>query len=82
MASWYKPEIGETQTGCLLWNKAAYTEERGNVTGGDDMRRLCGYTLFCIAVGMLIGLFIQSVLMQAILILGLLLLGYNLFVCG
>ena len=46
------------------------------------MRRLCGYTLFCIAVGMLIGLFIQSVLMQAILILGLLLLGYNLFACG
>ncbi len=45
------------------------------------MRRLCGFFLFCVAIGMLIGLFITSVVIQTIVILLLLLLGYNLFVC-
>ncbi len=45
------------------------------------MRRLLGYTLFWIAAGMVIGLFIESILVSIILILGLLLLGYNLFLC-
>lgn len=45
------------------------------------MRRLLGYTLFWIAAGMVIGLFIESILVSIILILGLLLLGYNLFFC-
>lgn len=45
------------------------------------MRRLIGYTLFWIAVGMVIGLFIESIVISIILILGLLLIGYNLFLC-
>ncbi len=45
------------------------------------MRRLVGYTLFWIAVGMVIELFIESIFFSILLILFLLLLGYNLFVC-
>ena len=45
------------------------------------MRRLCGFALFCIALGMLIGLFIASIFWKSVIILILLLLGYNLFVC-
>jgi hypothetical protein len=45
------------------------------------MRRLIGYTLFWIAVGMVIELFIESIFFSILLILFLLLLGYNLFVC-
>lgn len=45
------------------------------------MKRLCGFFFFCVAVGMLIGLFIQSIVLQGVLILLLLLVGYNLFVC-
>ncbi|MDD3794839.1 MAG: hypothetical protein PHE06_02485 [Lachnospiraceae bacterium] len=45
------------------------------------MKRLIGYSLFCIAIGMLIGLFISSILLQALIIFLLLLIGYNLFVC-
>lgn len=45
------------------------------------MRRLCGFALFWVAVGMLIGLLIVSIFWQSVIILGLLLLGYNLFVC-
>lgn len=46
------------------------------------MCRLIGYTLFWIAIGMVIGLFIESIVISIILILFLVLLGYNLFVCG
>lgn len=46
------------------------------------MRKLIGYTLFCIAAGMVIELFIKSIVWDIILILALLLLGYNLFCCG
>lgn len=45
------------------------------------MKRLCGFTLFCVAIGMVIGLCIKSILIQCIVILILLLIGYNLFVC-
>ena len=45
------------------------------------MRRLIGYTLFWIAVGMVIELFIESIFFSILLILFLLLIGYNLFVC-
>lgn len=45
------------------------------------MRRLLGYTLFWIAAGLIIGLFIESIVASIFLILGLLLLGYNLFLC-
>ena len=45
------------------------------------MRRLIGYTLFWIAAGMVIQLFIESILISILLILFLLLLGYNLFLC-
>lgn len=45
------------------------------------MRRLIGYTLFWIAVGIAVGLFIESIFFSIVIILGLLLIGYNLFVC-
>ncbi|MDY3249262.1 MAG: hypothetical protein SOX32_02830 [Candidatus Choladocola sp.] len=45
------------------------------------MRRLIGYTLFWIAAGMVIQLFIESILISILLILFFLLLGYNLFLC-
>ncbi|MBO5246823.1 MAG: hypothetical protein J6B28_06120 [Eubacterium sp.] len=45
------------------------------------MRRLFGYTLFCIAVGMLLTLFIESKVFLIILIGLLLLIGYELFCC-
>ncbi len=45
------------------------------------MKRLCGFSLFCIALGMLIGIFITNLFFQSVVILLLLLIGYNLFVC-
>ncbi|HIV23499.1 MAG TPA: hypothetical protein IAC80_06125 [Candidatus Merdiplasma excrementigallinarum] len=45
------------------------------------MKRLCGFFLFCVAIGMLIGLFIPGAVVQTVVILLLLLIGYNLFVC-
>ena len=46
-----------------------------------QMKRLCGFFLFCVAIGMLIGLFIPGAVVQTVVILLLLLIGYNLFVC-
>ncbi len=43
------------------------------------MRKLIGYTMFWIAVGMVLGLFIENILIRMLMILFLLLLGYNLF---
>lgn len=45
------------------------------------MKRVAGYTLFWIAVGMLISLFISNTFWNILLIFVLLLVGYNLFVC-
>lgn len=45
------------------------------------MRRLIGFTLFWIAVGMLLMLFLHSKLLGLIIIFLLLILGYNLFSC-
>lgn len=45
------------------------------------MKRLCGFALFCIALGMLIGLLISHIFWCSVIILILLLVGYNLFVC-
>ena len=46
------------------------------------MRRLIGYSFFCIAVGMLITLFIGSAVVLVIISGVLLLIGYELFCCG
>lgn len=46
------------------------------------MCRLIGYTLFWGAMGMLIGMFIESIAVSIILILFLVMISYNLFVCG
>ncbi len=46
------------------------------------MRRLIGYSFFCIAVGMLITLFIESAVVLVIISGILLLIGYELFCCG
>ncbi len=43
------------------------------------MRRLIGYTMFWIAVGMVLELFLANILVSILLILFFLLLGYNLF---
>lgn len=45
------------------------------------VRRLIGYSLFCIALGMLISLFVQSNVFVVVLIGALLLIGYQLFCC-
>jgi len=45
------------------------------------MKRVIGYTLFWIAVGMLLKLFIRSVFIELLLIFLFLLIGYNLFSC-
>ena len=39
------------------------------------MKRLCGFFLFCVAIGMLIGLFIPGAVVQTVVILLLLLIG-------
>lgn len=46
---------------------------------GDFMKRMIGFILFWIAIGMLLMLFIHNMLIGMILIAVLLLLGYNLF---
>ena len=46
------------------------------------MRRLIGYSFFCVAVGMLITLFIESAVVLVIISGVLLLIGYELFCCG
>lgn len=45
------------------------------------MRRLFGFALFWVAVGMVIGIFIESIVINILVILFFLLLGYNLFLC-
>lgn len=45
------------------------------------MRRLCGFGLFCVALGMIIGLCITKVFWCCVLVFVLLLIGYNMFVC-
>ncbi|MGI6018102.1 MAG: hypothetical protein ACOX8M_04785 [Marvinbryantia sp.] len=45
------------------------------------MKKVVGYTLFWIAVGMLIALLISNIFWSVLLISILLLLGYNLFIC-
>ncbi|MCD8348487.1 MAG: hypothetical protein LUD16_11205 [Lachnospiraceae bacterium] len=43
------------------------------------MRRLAGYTLFWVGLGMIVEMILDSVLISVLLILFLLLMGYNLF---
>ena len=45
------------------------------------MKRIAGYTLFWISVGMLIALLIANTFWNVLRIFLLLLIGYNLFVC-
>ena len=45
------------------------------------LRRLIGYSLFCVALGILITLFIQSTVLLVIIAGALLLIGYQLFCC-
>ncbi len=45
------------------------------------MKRLVGYTLFWIAAGMAFSLFIESIFLQIMIVIFLLLIGYNLFLC-
>ncbi len=44
------------------------------------MRKLIGYTMFWVAAGMVVELFISNILISMLLILFFLLLGYNLFI--
>lgn len=45
------------------------------------MKKVIGYTLFWIAVGMLIALLLSNLFWSVLLIFILLLIGYNLFIC-
>ena len=51
------------------------------LTGVKALRRLIGYSLFCVALGILITLFINSTVFLVILAGALLLIGYQLFCC-
>jgi len=46
---------------------------------GDSMKRMIGFILFWIAIGMIIMMFIQNMFMGVLIVAILLLLGYNLF---
>ncbi|MGN0338724.1 MAG: hypothetical protein ACI4EE_14615 [Lachnospiraceae bacterium] len=50
-----------------------------SLTGVKALRRLIGYSLFCVALGILITLFIKSTVLLVILAGALLLIGYQLF---
>nr|MBQ8252626.1 hypothetical protein [Lachnospiraceae bacterium] len=43
------------------------------------MKRICGLCSFCVAVGMLLMLFIENTFVAVVMIAILMLLGYNLF---
>lgn len=45
------------------------------------MRKLLGFTLIAIAIGLTIGLFIKSIACQVVIICMCLILGFNLFNC-
>lgn len=47
-----------------------------------EMKRMLGFIFFWIAVGMIIMLFLEDFVIQILIIIILLLLGYNLFCCG
>lgn len=61
------------------FNETAYDNRKD--VGERRMKRVAGYTLFWIAVGMLISLFISNTFWTVLLIFFLLLVGYNLFLC-
>lgn len=44
------------------------------------MKRVIGFALFFVGIGMIAGLFIESVFWSVCIIIGLLVIGYNLFV--
>ncbi len=46
------------------------------------MKRICGLCSFCIAIGMMLMLFIDNTFVAVVMIAILLLLGYNLFACS
>ena len=67
-----------------VWDDKAYTVLQYMLFGLAEVRtvrRLIGYSLFCIAIGMLITLFINSHVLIAIFVGALLLIGYQLFCC-
>lgn len=45
------------------------------------MKRMIGFILFWVAVGMIIALFIENLFIHILIVLVLILLGYNLFCC-
>ncbi|MCI8449595.1 MAG: hypothetical protein HFH30_14700 [Eubacterium sp.] len=45
------------------------------------MKRICGFAMFWIAVGMLVMMLISSTWIALLIILALLICGYNLFCC-
>ncbi|MCR5737582.1 MAG: hypothetical protein K6G64_08025 [Eubacterium sp.] len=46
------------------------------------MRKIIGFALFWIAVGMILSLFIDSTIMTVFMIIMCMILGFNLFCCG
>lgn len=45
------------------------------------MRRLIGYSFFCIAIGLLVSIFIESTMILIIIIAALMFIGYQMFCC-
>ncbi len=46
------------------------------------MNRVIGFAMIAIAIGMIIKMFIQNCFVSVLIILALLIVGYNLFMCG
>lgn len=45
------------------------------------MKRICGFAIFFIAVGILVGMMLKNTFIEVLIVMLCLLLGYNLFCC-
>ena len=64
--------VNQACAGCIKYRKE---------TEGVRMKRLIGYSLFCMAAGIFIGLIVADIFWCILLSLLFLLIGYNLFCC-
>ena len=45
------------------------------------MKRICGFAMFFLAVGILVGMMLKNTFVEVLIVMLCLLLGYNLFCC-
>lgn len=46
---------------------------------GNNMRRVIGFAMFCIALGIIISFFLKTRFVEVMVVIGLLIVGYNMF---